>query len=151
FSPEVIPTNPCAPVPLDQVADVREAYEGVPGGNRVISSSVNPDDDGDGLCDEDFAATGQQMFSAEYYDDIPEIRQLLPEHVPLRIRVRQTSYAWATPGQNDFVGMDYRITNRSGRSLRNVMVAIFADPDIGVRGGNTYFNDDMAGLIDRDV
>ena len=74
FSPEVIPTNPCAPVPLDQVADVREAYEGVPGGNRVISSSVNPDDDGDGLvdedfqngldddgdglCDEDFAATG---------------------------------------------------------------------------------------------
>ena len=167
FSPEVIPTNPCAPVPLDQVADVREAYEGVPGGNRVISSSVNPDDDGDGLvdedfqngldddgdglCDEDFAATGQQMFSAEYYDDIPEIRQLLPEHVPLGIRVRQTSYAWATPGQNDFVGMDYRITNRSGRSLRNVMVAIFADPDIGVRGGNTYFNDDMAGLIDRDV
>ena len=167
FSPEVIPTNPCAPLPLDQIPDVRESYEGIPGGNRVISSSVNPDDDGDGLvdedfqngldddgdglCDEDFAATGQQMFSCEYFDDIPEIRQFLPEHVPLGIRIRQTSYAWATPGQNDFVGMDYRITNRSGRSLRNLMIAIFADPDIGVRGTTGYFTDDEAGLINRDV
>jgi hypothetical protein len=128
---------PCASLPLDQIADVRESYEGIPGGNRVISSSVNPDDDGDGLvdedfpngldddgdglCDEDFAATGQQMLATEYADDIPAIRQILPEHVPLGIRVRQTSYAWATPGQNDFVGMDYQITNRSGRTLRLVI------------------------------
>jgi hypothetical protein len=167
FSPEVIPTNPCAPVPLDRVADVRESYEGIPGGNRVISASLNPDDDGDGLvdedfqngldddgdglCDEDFSAIGQQMFSAEYYDDIPEIRQLNPEHVPLGIRVRQTSYAWGTPGQNDFVGMDYQIMNRSGRSLRNLMIAIMADPDVGTRGMNGYATDDEAGLIDREV
>jgi len=167
FSPEVIPTNPCAPLPLDQIADVRESYEGMPGASRVISSSVNPDDDGDGLvdedfqngldddldglCDEDFAATGQQMFSAEYYDDIPEIRQAEPEHVPLGIRVRQTSYAWGTPGQNDFVGMDYQITNRSGRALRSLMIAIFADPDIGTRGVTGYAGDDQAGLIDREV
>lgn len=158
---------PCASVPLDQIADVRESYEGIPGGNRVISSSVNPDDDGDGfvdedfpngldddgdgLCDEDFAATGQQMLATEYADDIPAIRQILPEHVPLGIRVRQTSYAWATPGQNDFVGMDYQITNRSGRTLRNVMVAIFADPDIGNRGITGYFQDDQVGLFDRTV
>ena len=167
FAPEVTPQNPCAPLPLDKIADVRESYEGIPGGTRVISSSVSPDDDGDGLvdedfqngidddgdglCDEDFAAIGQQMYSCEYFDDIPETRQFEPEHVPLGIRVRQTSYAWATPGQNDFVGMDYHITNRSGRSLRSIMVAIFADPDIGVRGGNAYYMDDMAGLIDRDV
>jgi hypothetical protein len=167
FSPEIIPTNPCAPLPLEQIPDVRESYEGIPGGNRVISSSVNPDDDGDGLvdedflngldddldglCDEDYAAIGQQMFSTEYYDDIPSIRQIFPEHVPLGIRVRQTSYAWATPGQNDFVGMDYSITNRSGRTLRNVMVAIFADPDVGSRGILGYFQDDQVGLFNRDV
>jgi hypothetical protein len=167
FSPEVIPTHPCAPLPPDQIADVRESYEGIPGGNRIISSSVNPDDDGDGrvdedflngedddgdgLCDEDYAAVGQQMFACEYFDDIPSIRQILPEHVPLGIRVRQTSYAWATPGQNDFVGMDYQITNRSGRTLRNVMVAIFADPDIGNRGIANYFLDDECGLFDRTV
>ncbi|MGE5177256.1 MAG: hypothetical protein ACM3JJ_12905, partial [Hyphomicrobiales bacterium] len=167
FSPEVVPTNPCAALPLDQIADVREAYEGIPGGNRIISSSVNPDDDGDGLvdedflngedddqdgrCDEDYAAIGQQMMACEYFDDIPNIRQTLPEHVPLGIRVRQTSYAWATPGQNDFVGMDYQITNRSGRSLRNVMVAIFADCDIGNRAIPGYFLDDEAGLFDSTV
>ncbi|HET7497744.1 MAG TPA: hypothetical protein VFM00_05550 [Candidatus Eisenbacteria bacterium] len=170
FSPQVDFSSgpaPCANLPLDQIADVRESYEGIPGGNRVISASVDPDDDGDGLvdedfpngldddgdglCDEDYAAVGQQMFATEYFDDIPAIRQFLPEHVPLGIRVRQTSYAWATPGQNDFVGMDYQITNRSGRTLRNVMVAIFADPDIGNRGIQGYFQDDQVGLFDRQV
>lgn len=170
FSPQVDFSTgpvPCAGLPTDQIADVRESYEGIPGGNRVISASVNPDDDndgrvdedfpngldddGDGACDEDYGAIGQQMFACEYFDDVPAIRQIFPEHVPLGIRVRQTSYAWATPGQNDFVGMDYQITNRSGRTLRNVMVAIFADPDIGNRGIPNYFADDEVGLFDRKV
>jgi len=170
FSPQVDFSTgpvPCAALPLDQIADVRESYEGIPGGNRVITPSVDPDDDGDGfvdedfqngldddadgLCDEDYAAVGQQMLATEYFDDLPSIRQILPEHVPLGIRVRQTSYAWATPGQNDFVGMDYKITNRSGRTLRNVMVAIFADPDVGNRGILRYFQDDQVGLFDRFV
>ena len=167
FSPETNPANACVPLPIDQVADVREAYEGIPGGNRVISASLSPDDDndglvdedflngidddGDGLCDEDYAAIGQQMFSCEYRDDLPAIRQINPEHVALGIRVRQTSYAWSTPGQSDFVGMDYRITNQSGRAIRNVYVAIFADPDIGNRAVTGYFQDDEAALFDSVV
>jgi len=167
FSPDFTPQNACVNLPLDQVADVREAYEGIPNGNRVISGSVNPDDDGDGrvdedflngldddgdgLCDEDYSAIGQQMFASEYSDYQPFTRQLFPEHVPLGIKVQQTSYAWATPGQNDFVGMDYKIINRSGRALRNVYVGIFADMDIGTRAIRGYFVDDEAGLINRDV
>ena len=167
FSPEISPSQPCAPVPLGEVADVRESYEGIPGGNRVISASVDPDDDGDGrvdedfpngidddgdgLCDEDFAAVGQQMLACEYFDNIPQILQQQPEHVPLGIRVRQTSYAWATPGINDFVGMDYRITNVSGRSLRNVMVAIFADMDCGSHTVDQFWEDDQVGLVNRVV
>src|SRR5215510_3874400 len=54
FSPDITPQNVCVNLPIDQVADVRESYEGIPGGNRVISASVNPDDDGDGRVDEDF-------------------------------------------------------------------------------------------------
>jgi len=167
FAPDPFPTTSCVALPLDQVSDVREAYEGIPGGNRVISSSVNPDDDndglvdedflngldddGDGLCDEDYASIGQQMYSCEYRDDFPQIRQLQPEHVPLGIRVRQTSYAWSTPGQSDFIGMDYRITNVSGRAIRNVFVAIFADPDVGSRAIDGYFLDDEAALFDSTV
>jgi hypothetical protein len=167
LSPELQPSNPCAPVPIDQVADVREAYEGVPGGNRIISASVNPDDDGDGLidedflngvdddgdgqCDEDYSAIGQQMLACEYIDYLPETRQAQPEHVPLGLKIQQTSYAWATPGQNDFVGIDYRIINKSGRSIRNVYVAIFSDCDIGSRGIRGYFLDDEAALMDREV
>lgn len=167
FIPDPAPTDVCVALPLDQVSDVREAYEGTPGGNRIISSSVNPDDDNDGLidedflngidddldglCDEDYAAIGQQMYACEYRDDFPQIRQIQPEHVPLGIRVRQTSYAWSTPGQSDFVGMDYRITNVSGRAIRNVFVAIFADPDVGSRAIDGYFLDDEAALFDETV
>ena len=167
YSPETEPQNVCVNLPLDQVADVREAYEGIPGGNRVISSSLDPDDDGDGridedflngldddldgLCDEDYSAIGQQMFATEYRDDLPAIRQINPEHVPLGVRVRQTSYAWSTPGQSDFVGMDYQITNLSGRSIRNVFVAIFADPDVGSRAIDGYFLDDQCALFDSTV
>jgi hypothetical protein len=167
FSPEIAPANPCVNLPIDQVADVREAYEGIPNGNRIISASVDPDDDGDGkvdedflngldddgdgLCDEDYAAIGQQMLACEYYDNIPQTRQQFPEHVPLGLKVRQTSYAWATPGQNDFVGMDWAITNVSGRTLRNVMVGVFADMDVGSRAVPGYFLDDQVGLVNRDI
>jgi hypothetical protein len=167
FSPEITPTNACADVSVELIDDVREAYEGIPGGNRVISSSVDPDDDGDGfidedflngkdddgdgLCDEDYAAVGQQMLSCEYYDNIPQTRQQFPEHVPLGLRVRQTSYSWATPGQNDFVGMDYKIKNISGRTIRNVVVGIFADMDVGSRAVPGYFIDDQVGLINREI
>jgi len=167
FSPELFPQNVCVNLPIEQVADVRESYEGIPGGNRIISASVNPDDDGDGLvdedflngldddgdgqCDEDYAAIGQQMFACEYADDQPNTRQIFPEHVPLGVKVQQTSYAWATPGQNDFVGMDYKIINRSGRALRNVFVGIFADMDVGNRAIPGYFTDDEAALFDSTV
>lgn len=167
FSPEITPDNVCVTLPIDQVTDVREAYEGIPNGSRVISASVDPDDDGDGfvdedvlngkdddgdgLCDEDFAAIGQQMLTTEYFDNIPQTRQQFPEHVPLGLRVRQSSYSWATPGQNDFVGMDWAIKNISGRTIRNVVVGIFADIDIGTRAVPGYFLDDEVGLINRPI
>ena len=167
FSPEISPENVCVNLPLELVTDVREAYEGIPNGNRVISASVDPDDDGDGLvdedllngkdddgdglCDEDYSAIGQQMLYTEYFDNIPQTRQQFPEHVPLGLQVRQTSYSWATPGQNDFVGMDWAIKNISGRTIRNVMVGIFADMDIGTRNVPGYFLDDQVGLINRDI
>jgi hypothetical protein len=169
MSPTLVPRNPCAPLPTDRIADVRESYEGIPGGNRVISASVNPDDDGDGLvdedfpngedddgdgrCDEDYAAIGQQMLAAEYYDNTENVRAASPEHVPLGIKVQQTSYAWSAPGETDFVGMDYKIFNLGGRALRNVYVGIFADMDIGSRAAcpNCYYQDDEAGLFDSTV
>src|SRR5438093_682311 len=54
FSPDIAPVNVCVPLPIDQVADVRESYEGIPGGTRLISASVNQDDDVDARGDEVF-------------------------------------------------------------------------------------------------
>jgi len=169
LSPTLTPRHPCAALPPDRIADVREAYEGIPGGNRVISASVVPDDDGDGQvdedfpngedddrdgrCDEDYAAIGQQMMAAEYYDDTPQVRAVSPEHVPLGLRIQQTSFAWSTPELVDLVGMDYKIINIGGRALRSVYVGIFADMDIGSHASNPddFYTDDQAGLIDTMV
>ncbi|MBI4364261.1 MAG: hypothetical protein HY568_02430, partial [Candidatus Latescibacteria bacterium] len=169
YSPVILPQSWCASLPVDQVADVREVYEGIAGGNRITSASVDPDDDGDGLidedflngidddgdgrCDEDYSAIGQQMLACEYFDNQENSVRLYPEHVPLGIKVQQTSYAWATPGQSDFVGMDYKIVNISGHTLRNVFVGIFADMDLGSRAAcpDCYYLDDQAGLIDSTV
>ncbi|HYQ96354.1 MAG TPA: hypothetical protein VER38_05035 [Candidatus Eisenbacteria bacterium] len=169
LAPTFRPRSPCDPLPPERIADVRETYEGAPGGNRVISANVNADDDGDGLidedflngedddgdgrCDEDYSAIGQQMLASEYVDDTDQVRASSPEHVPLGIKIQQTSYAWSTPGQSDFVGMDYKIINRSGRALRNVYIAIFADMDIGSRAEcpDCYYKDDEAALFDSTV
>src|SRR5258706_5430126 len=95
-------------------------HEAVPDddGDGLVDEDLpnGEDDDGDGRCDEDYAAIGQQMFASEYFDDTENIRASSPEHVPLGIKIQQTSYAWSTPGQTDFVGMDYKIINIGGRT-----------------------------------
>src|SRR5262245_14995083 len=65
------------------------------GDGRIDEDPLNGrDDDGDGLIDEDFGAISDQMFTCEYADDDPAIRLAVPDHRPLGILVRQSTYAW---------------------------------------------------------
>ncbi len=92
------------------------------------------DDDGDGKIDEDYAAISQQMFSCEYWDYTEEASNAYPEHRPLNLRVHQESYAWSTEGANEFVGFDFKIINDGFELLRQVYLGFFVDSDVGPQG-----------------
>ena len=105
------------------------------------------DDDGDGAVDEDFAGISEQGFRAELRDDHPLILDANPEHVPLHVEVIQKSYAWGDPEVADVVGFEFTIRPSedfpAGRVLEDVFVGFFADPDIGPRDGSAIAADDL--------
>ncbi|HEX5132797.1 MAG TPA: hypothetical protein VFX92_09950 [Candidatus Krumholzibacteria bacterium] len=103
------------------------------------------DDDGDGLIDEDFAAISNQMMVCRYADYYPETVRLFPQHNPLGLEIRQESYQWEEDIYDDFVGMQFTITNAGTNVLEDVYVGFFADGDAGQRGSDRYWEDDATG------
>jgi len=148
--------------PTQDIRDIMyRASEGSQGGNRLPSRSADDDhdglidedwlngydDDGDGLIDEDFAAVSKQMFSCQYNDTELISRQLFPQHNPLGLHVRQESYQWEEDTYDDFIGIQFYITNTGHDVLTDVYVGFFADPDIGSRDRENYSEDDGTGFI----
>jgi len=139
--------------------------EGARGGNRLPSPTADDDgdgtidedwlngwdDDGDGLVDEDFAAVSKQMFSCWYTDDQPIALQIFPNHNPLHILVRQESYQWEEDRFDDFIGIEYKITNIGSNVLEDIYIGFFADCDAGPRDSDNYWNDDATGRFFRPV
>ncbi|HEU4364395.1 MAG TPA: hypothetical protein VFT13_02915, partial [Candidatus Krumholzibacteria bacterium] len=103
------------------------------------------DDDGDGQIDEDFAAVSNQMFTCRYGDYYPETVRVFPQHNPLGLEVRQESFQWEEDRYDDFVGMEFQITNVGTHELEDVYVGFFADGDAGQRGAERYWEDDATG------
>jgi hypothetical protein len=105
------------------------------------------DNDGDALIDEDFAAISRLMFSCRYTDNQPISREVYPQHNPLGITVRQESYQWSAPRFDDFIGVEYHITNISGKFLEDVYVGLFVDGDAGPRDRSNYWQDDLTARV----
>ncbi|MDH3214933.1 MAG: hypothetical protein OEN01_01415 [Candidatus Krumholzibacteria bacterium] len=140
---------------------VYRTTEGARGGNRWPDPHADDDrdgqidedwldgrdNDGDALIDEDFAAISRLMFSTRYTDDQPVTREIYPEHNPLNIVVRQESYQWDGVRFDDFVGVQYRITNNGRQSLEDVYVGMFVDGDAGPRDRSNYWQDDLTGRL----
>ncbi len=143
----------------EDVDVIYRAFEGMAGGARLPSP---PDDDKDGLIDEDwlngrdddldgkidedFAAIGKQMFSCWFTDDQPYSLQINPEHTPLGLFVRQESYQWEEERFYNFVGIEYKIWNYGNEIIEDVYVGFFADGDAGPRLREQYWMDDQTAL-----
>jgi hypothetical protein len=152
---------------LDPLDTIYPSFEGAPGGMRAGFSLSNgdddgdglvdeeflngKDDDGDGLIDEDYAAISQQMFSCEYTDDRIEATSSMADHLPLHLLVRQNTYAWSSPGENEFIGIDFQITNTGADELRDVYVGCAFDGDIGRKTAAGYWADDRAWIEQIDT
>jgi len=97
------------------------------------------DNDLDGLIDEDFAAISDQHFRCVMRDNLVEIMEIYPDHVPLNLKIVQQSFQWIDPLAADFIGYEYRITNEGVVAIQGLHCGIFADFDIVLP------DDDMAG------
>jgi hypothetical protein len=142
----------------DPVDIIYHAAEGDPNGARNVDDDSDGqidedwlngrDDDNDGQIDEDFAAISDQMFSCWFTDDQPGITQIFPGHRPLNVHVRQESYQWSDPRLDDFVGVEYTITNTGVDVLDDMYVGIFVDSDAGI--GSRFLNSGVTGLAAED-
>ncbi|HVP58020.1 MAG TPA: hypothetical protein VMU02_07955, partial [bacterium] len=73
-------------------------------------------------------------------------------HKPLHLMVRQESYAWTSQALENFIGVEYRVTNIGDSTIYNAYVAFMVDSDIGnVRVYPQAYSDDMAGYVDSVV
>ena len=153
FAREFRPTQS----PLDTVY---YSHRGALGGNRLPWADPDDDNDGvadeeildgydndlDGLIDEDFAAISNQMQSRWYTDDQPEAIQDYPLHNPLHIKVHEESYQWSHPDFDDFVGFRYTITNIGNDFLEDIHIGFYIDGDVGNRDSTNYWDDDLVGF-----
>ncbi len=108
------------------------------------------DDDGDGFVDEDFAQLGDQMFTCTMHDDLPLVRELYPDHLPIGVQVVQRTAAWADEDHENIVALDFEITNTSIHIRDDIYLGFFADFDIQ-RRQDFKQPDDLAGFFDGAV
>ena len=103
------------------------------------------DNDHDGAVDEDYAAASDQMFSRHFRDDQPGTTEIYPQHTPIHLDVHEDSYAFKDSLYNDFVGFTFSITNSGEETLHDAYIGIMADGDVGQRASPNYWADDAAG------
>ncbi len=102
------------------------------------------DDDGDGPVDEDFGAISDQHFRCVMIDNTILSQELYPDHIPLNIEVVQQSFQWTVPLSDQFVGFDFTIRNIGITHIDNVYIGLFADCDIPAVPSSGA-GDDLAG------
>jgi hypothetical protein len=103
------------------------------------------DDDDDGKIDEDFAQIGNQMFVLTNYDNTRLSIENFPDHTPMNLEMIQTTFQWENDQVDDFVGFDYTINNVGVTDIEKVYIGFYSDSDIGPRGMGGTADDDMAG------
>ncbi len=157
------------------VSGICETFEGAPSGLRRFdddgdgSIDEDPldgaDNDGDGRTDEDFAGISQQMFRSVYYDTSTIFNQFFSDEAdrnnPLGLRIQQESYAWTDPQFDDFVGVEFKITNISktldpaeiGWDINRAYIGFMVDGDVGIElsDGQDYWTDDQGGFAALDT
>jgi len=103
-------------------------------------------------CSEDFdSSVSQQDFIAVYTDtftneDLTGFDDYTGKlHHPIKIEVKQKSYAWSYAYAEDFIIMDFEIGNIEVRDLEDVYIGLYIDPDCGKTNSNFYGYDDICG------
>ncbi len=105
-------------------------------------------------------AISHQDFVADFTDTntvIPGTSIQIPNHRPLGIGVHLESYAWNFPFADDFVILNYTISNVRDEPITNVYVGLWADlvvrntNNISPRVGGPFYQDVGVGFMNNDT
>ncbi len=138
------------PWPANKIAGWRrpDSRANDDGDDQIDEDPLNGyDEDNDGLIDEDYGQFGDQMFTATMYDNTPLVRELYPSHLPLGLKVTQRAAAWEDDDLEDFIVLDYEITNVGIQEINDIYLGFYVDCDIQRRGDRSSQPDDLAGFF----
>ncbi|MCB1046762.1 MAG: hypothetical protein KDC10_06130, partial [Calditrichaeota bacterium] len=105
----------------------------------------------------DSLAVSEQDFYSAYTDTIDDLG-LLPNgqvwdpqdnnHVPLGVKVEMESHAWSYSYAQDFIVIDYKISNIGSKFLKNLYIGLYVDADVGHgdEAGQGRASDDFCGF-----
>lgn len=97
------------------------------------------------------AAIADEEYIAVYYDTLVDVAltgfdqfENRP-HVPLGLKIRQHSYSFGGPPDDDFILLRYTMTNVGNHYLNNVYIAAYLDADVWHPTIRDGFADDFVG------
>ena len=85
----------------------------------------------------DSLSVSEQDYYAVFSDTLMDLPQGYSwdgedrDHIPLGITVEQTSHSWSYNYAQDFIIIDYKITNTGSKFLKNLYVGLYVDSDVG--------------------
>ena len=124
---------------------VMRSHEGADGGMRY--PSARPDDDSDGLIDEDFAAIGDAMAVTTYAPANDPAANAGPS--PSSIEIHQESYAWTVPHIDGMVVTRVTVTNTGSGPVEGLRIgAVFDKRDDFNVDTQDFGEDDTAPFAD---
>lgn len=103
------------------------------------------------------SAVSHQDFVAEFTDSnrvVPGTSVTIPEHTtPLRVSVHMETYAWNFSFAENFVILNYTITNNNAQALDSVQVGLWLDlvvrnTNLSPPRGSAFFNRGGNGFVD---
>lgn len=115
-----------------------------PGGiTRLSNRQDDPDFDSSAVADEEFVAVYFDTLSDPALTGIDLFENRV--HIPLGLKIRQHSYSFGGPPDDDFILLRYTVTNIGNNHLNNVYVAAYLDTDVWHPTTSYGFTDDFAG------
>lgn len=96
-------------------------------------------------CDLRFIATYYDTHTASFVQPDP----FDGPHRPIGLKFEQKSYSWAEPPNDDFIIIEYEVTNISGEALSDLYLGLQIDADAHhLQAGTPGAQDDIAGFVD---
>jgi hypothetical protein len=121
-----------------------------PGGEIMVRSIRPPNvypygDTVDAISEQDYVAIYFDTSTSSFV--VPDPNDQRP-HIPLGIEIEQKSYAWSYEYAEDFVLLDFDITNIGQNNVNKVWIGMYIDADVlhVSEGGQSGAQDDICGF-----